>query len=124
MTPTLRYLGLYALYVAGIHVIPGPWLRWSRGRLLDNWTWTHVAWGYVAQRMGVSRGTTVALAATNEAFEAWLRANRPDLLWGTPETPRNVVLDVATTWAGWELGRLGVEGAIGAIGAMLDVREP
>lgn len=98
------FLGIYALYVLGLHVIPGPWKNWKRGRWVDKWTLTHILWGAVAQRYGVGQGEIVALAAANEAFEAWLRRNRPDVLWGTPEPWKNVAIDVGTTWAGWKLG--------------------
>ncbi len=41
------FLGIYALYVAGLHLIPGPWKNWKRGRWVDKWTLTHILWGAV-----------------------------------------------------------------------------
>ncbi len=106
MRPDLRkYLAVYALYVAALHTFDGPWKNWRRGRWVDEWTLTHVFWGAVAQRMGLSEGEAVVLGGLNEVFEAWLRRNRPDVLWGTPEPWRNVLLDIGTTWLGWKLAR-------------------
>lgn len=106
MSPTARYLAWYAAYVAGVHLLPGPWRRWEKGRLVDNWTWTHLVWGALAQRMGLPLQTAVLLAAANEAGEAVLRRRRPGLVFGSPEGPANVAVDVAANAVGWKAAQL------------------
>ncbi len=103
-----KFLGAYGLYVAGLHLIDGPWREWKQGRsgsTVDPWTATHVAWGVVAQRMGISREQFVALGALNELVEFGVRTYRPDMLWGSPESGANVVVDMVANLAGWELGK-------------------
>jgi hypothetical protein len=103
-----RYVALYGAYVVALHAIDGPWKRWKQGRegkALDPWTLQHVLWGAIAYRMGVDRSQLVALGTANEVVEAGVRTFRPDLLWGTPESPANVIVDVAANWAGWELAK-------------------
>lgn len=103
---TIPYIGLYAAYVAFLHAVPGPWRQWKKKpAALDTWTLTHLAWGALAQRMGLSVKEVMALGTVNEAIEAYIRLYRPDLLWGTPETARNVLLDLAATYAGWGAAR-------------------
>lgn len=106
MSATARFVALYGAYVAALHLVDGPWRNWKRGRpSADPWTVTHVAWGVVARRMGLGRAEFLTLGALNELTEWGVRAFRPDLLWGSPESPANVALDMAANWAGWELGR-------------------
>jgi hypothetical protein len=103
-----KYVGAYAAYVAFLHAVDGPWRHWKRGRsgqALDPWTLQHVLWGAIAERMGVDRDQLMALSTVNEAVEAGVRTFRPDLLWGTPESPANVIMDLVANWAGWELAR-------------------
>lgn len=103
-----RFVALYGAYVAGLHVFDGPWRRWKsgyEGAALDPWTLQHVLWGAIANSMSVGRGQLAVLAVANEVVEAGVRALRPDLLWGTPETPANVAVDLVATLAGWELAR-------------------
>ena len=100
-----KYSLLYLTYVTALHLIPGPWKDWKVGRAgkaTDPWTLQHLLWGGLAKTMGLSFGETMVLAAANEAVEAGVRAYRPDLLWGTPETPKNVVVDLLGTAAGWQ----------------------
>ena len=119
MSPTAKFIGLYAAWVVGLHLVDGPWRHWKQGREgrpVDPWTLTHLAWGAIGQRMGVSRNQLVALGTVNEFVELGVRTFRPDLLWGTPESPANVIVDVAANWTGWELadqlgGRRGRPGA-------------
>lgn len=111
MTPAGRFVAYYAAYVAALHMIDGPWRHWKQGHAgssIDPWTVTHVAWGVIAARMGLTRNQVLVLSALNEVAEHGARALRPDLLWGTPETPANVVVDLAATWAGWEVARQGL----------------
>ena len=97
-----RYLAAYAIYVAALHLIPGPWQRErERGGTLDLWTLTHVAWGAIGRRMGLDLGTVTGLAVLNELGELAIRRLRPDLVWGFDEPPANRLLDVAATAAGW-----------------------
>lgn len=95
------FLLAYGGYVLTLHLVVGPWRSWSRGEALDNWTLTHVAWGAIAKRMGLSARELLVLSLLNEGVEWWLRRNRPDLLWGEPETLLNVALDLGATGVGW-----------------------
>lgn len=99
----------YAAYVAALHVVPGPWRQWKRdhaGSAIDPWTWTHLVWGLIAERMGISRRDFSIMGVTNEVVELGVRKARPDLLWGSPETAGNVIVDLAANALGWELGRM------------------
>lgn len=98
-----RFITAYVAYVAAMNLLPGPWRDWPKGRYVDPWTVTHIAWGMVAKRMGIDLSTLIGLTVLNELGEAWLRANRPDLVWGSPETSENVIVDVAATVAGWKV---------------------
>ena len=103
-----KFVALYTSYVLALHAIDGPWKHWKEGyegRAFDPWSFQHVIWGLIAQRMGLERNQIMALSAINEAVEMGVRAVRPDLLWGSPETPLNVITDLGATWAGWEMGR-------------------
>lgn len=100
MSPTARFVTAYAGYVAAIHAIP-QLFRWPKGAVVDRWTVTHLVWGAIGQRMGVSLGTVTALSAANEVGEALVRHFRPDLVFGSPETPANITVDVLANIAGW-----------------------
>jgi hypothetical protein len=105
----LKFSGLFLAYVTAIHLVDGPWRRWKKGRegdALDPWTLSHVASGFIANRMGVGEGEFMALGVVNEVAELWIRENRPDLLWGEPESPGNVAADIAANWLGYKLGGL------------------
>jgi hypothetical protein len=100
----VSYSLAYGAYVAFLHVVPGPWRNWKRGyegQALDPWTLQHVLWGVIARRWGLTQGQLLALSAANELIEYGVRSRRPDLLWGTPETPANVAVDIAANAAGW-----------------------
>ena len=97
------FLAIYAAWVVLVNTTPGPWRSWNRGARIDTWTGTHVAFGVLAQRMGLSLAQITALGAINEVGEAWIRAHRPDLLWGEPESPPNIAVDIAANAAGWLL---------------------
>lgn len=99
----LRFLAAYASYVWFLHNVDGPWRHWSRGGMLDGWTATHVAWGAIANRMDVSLSSFMLLGLGNEAIEAWSRQNRPDLLWGEPESLSNVAADIVANFVGWKI---------------------
>jgi len=103
------FAGLYGGYVLFLHLVDGPWRHWKRGRegraVVDPWTATHVVWGAIGQRFGLSAKEVMILGAVNEALEFEVRRSRPDLLWGEPESPANVIVDMAATWAGFELAR-------------------
>lgn len=95
---------LYGAYVVTLHAVDGPWRQWKvgrEGRAIDPWTGQHVMWGAIAQRMGVSQGALFALGVVNEGIELATRTYRPDLLWGTPESPANVAVDLGSAAAGW-----------------------
>ncbi len=96
------YVAIYAVHVVLLHAIDGPWRRWKRYGAFDAWTATHVAWGAIGRVMGVPEGTMVALTVANELVELGARRLAPQLTWGAPETPPNVVADVVTTWGGWK----------------------
>jgi hypothetical protein len=81
----------------------GPWQRWSKGEHVDRWTYTHVLWGIVAKRMGVTATELLSLSVANEAVEAWIRQNKPAMLFGSPEQPGNIVVDVVVTMAAFHL---------------------
>jgi len=101
----LQYGALFAAYVAALHTVDGPWERWSKGEVIDNWWLTHIAWGYLGARMNQSLGQQMALTAANEAAEAWARRYRPDWTWGTHESPANVTMDFVANALGWYIGR-------------------
>jgi hypothetical protein len=35
-----------------------------------------------------------------------VRTCRPDLLWGSPESPTNVFMDLTASLVGWKLGEM------------------
>ena len=85
-----RLVAAYSAYVVGLHVVDGPWRSWKKGRAgkaVDPWTLQHVLWGVIAERMRVGREQILLLSAVNEVVELGVRTFRPDMLWGTPETP-------------------------------------
>ncbi len=90
------FLLAYALYVAFLNTVPGPWRDWKgeKAKATDPWTLQHVIWGAIASAAGYSQKELLALGLLNELVELAVRRLRPDLLWGTPETPANVVVDL------------------------------
>jgi hypothetical protein len=105
----VKYSALYGAYVVALHAIDGPWQHWKEGwegRAVDPWTSQHLLWGLIGQRMGLNQNEILVLTTINEAVELGVRTFRPDLLWGSPESPRNVIVDIVATWAGWKLGEL------------------
>ena len=104
MSNTAKFSALFLAYVTVLHTIDGPWRSWTQkrpGAAIDAWSLTHVAWGAIANRMDISFSDWMAMGALNEAVEAWIRQNRPDLLWGDPETGLNVAADLVANAAGW-----------------------
>lgn len=104
-----KFLALYSSYVVALHLVPGPWRSWKVGRAgrlgpVDLWSLTHVVWGVIAVRLGLNQADFMKLGAVNELVEAGIRATRPDLLWGSPETLPNVAADLAANWLGFKLG--------------------
>ena len=97
----IRYVLLYGAVVTGMHLVDGPWKKWTKGKAIDPWTWTHVAWGSAGKIMGLTATEMFLLASANEVIEFGFRKTRPDLLWGTPESAANVTLDVAANMAGY-----------------------
>ena len=96
----------YGAYVVFLHAVRGPWRQWKvgrEGRILDPWTTQHVMWGAIARAWGISQGQLLALGAANELIEYATRVKRPDLLWGSPESPANVVADLTGSAVGWWL---------------------
>lgn len=109
MTPTTAYALAYGAYVAAIHAFPqGPWRAWSQrdGAAVDTWTWTHVAWGVLAERMRVPFWVYMGLAAGNELAEAWARSYAPHLTWGGHESLPNAVMDLAANAAGYGIPKV------------------
>lgn len=56
--------------------------------------------------MGLHPTKILILSSINELVEAQVRKQRPDLLWGTPESPNNVFMDIVATLAGWKLAEV------------------
>jgi hypothetical protein len=109
-TPALlKYSAAYAGYVVFLHAVDGPWRHWKEGRegkALDPWTGQHVLWGALGAYMGLSPRQVLILSSVNELVEYGVRSLRPDLLWGSPESPQNVFMDLAATLAGWKIAEL------------------
>lgn len=101
--PTAAFVAAYGAYVAAVHLIDGPWKRWSKGAMVDPWTLTHVGWSMLARRMGVPLPTLMTLAVANEGIEWGVREMRPDLLWGSPESFANAATDVLANYLGYHL---------------------
>jgi hypothetical protein len=100
MSPNLlKFIAWYGAYAALLQAVPGPWQRWAKGEYVDNWTYTHVLWGAIAKRMGVTAAELATLTIANEGIEALLRKNTPGLLFGSPEGPANIATDVVVTMA-------------------------
>jgi len=100
---TSRYVLFYLLYVVAIHAIDGPWRQWTKGRVIDPWTLTHVIWGVIARKMHVPFTTYMFLAVLNEVGEALARTYAPHLTWGTPESGWNVTMDLVANAIGYKL---------------------
>ena len=108
MTRLAAFIGFYGGYVLFLHLVDGPWKQWKLGRegqAVDPWTATHIAWGAIGQRFGLTVKEVMVLSTVNEALEYEIRRSRPELLWGEPESPANVLVDIAATWAGYALAR-------------------
>ena len=94
----------YTAYVIMLHTVDGPWRNWTikgKGPTLDAWSLTHLTWGVIGQKFGISLPALVGLSALNEAGEAYLRHIKFLGLWGEPESNLNILTDVASTAAGW-----------------------
>jgi hypothetical protein len=106
--PIPSYVAAYLATVAVIHLYPqGPWRNWTHDTdvAIDPWTWTHVGWGVVAERMNVPFGTYMILATLNEVAEALARRYTPQLTWGGHESPANVAMDLVANAAGYAIPR-------------------
>jgi hypothetical protein len=98
----VRYILAYAGYALAVNVVPGPWQSWRReGGSVDGWTATHLFWGALSRRYGINLKVLMLLGVLNEVAEAAIRETRPELLWGAPEDPRNVAVDIMANAAGW-----------------------
>jgi hypothetical protein len=105
----IKYSAAYAAYVAFLHAVDGPWRHWKDGRegaAVDPWTGQHVLWGTLGSFMGLTPKQILILGTVNELVELGVRTYRPDLLWGSPESPQNVFFDLMASLVGWELGEL------------------
>jgi hypothetical protein len=98
-----NFVALYLAYVAAIHFIDGPWKDWKKGAVVDNWTYTHIAWGMIAKKMGLTLDELFMLEVINEAGEGFVRETRPDLTFGSPESWGNIGADFVSTNVGWHL---------------------
>ena len=95
MTPRLlSFMAAYGAYVLFINTVDGPWRRWEKGNVFDTWTITHVAWGVLAKRWGLSLKEIATLTALNELGEA----SYPTF---GGESPANAAADVLTTLAAY-----------------------
>jgi len=106
MNRTLKFILSYGAVTAGMHVLPGPWKNWKKKGTepaLDMWTATHVLWSMIAKKMGIPLYVLMGLAIANEGLEWYIRKNRPDLLWGSPENSSNVMVDLLANWVGYAL---------------------
>lgn len=103
-----KNLPAYVIAFLGVGVLvnktPGPWKTWDKGTVVDNWTWAHLAWGWIAKKMGVTFEELLALGVINELGEAWIRNNRPEWTYGGPESGLNIAADIAANQVGWKLG--------------------
>jgi hypothetical protein len=105
----IKYSLAYGVYVVALHAVDGPWRDWKEGRegqAIDPWTGQHVLWGALGAYMGLGPGQVLVLGTINELVEWGVRTYRPDLLWGSPESPNNVFMDIVATMAGWKLGEM------------------
>ncbi len=98
---TLRAIGAYGGYVLFVHMVDGPWKQWDKGTCVDWWTVTHLACMSIARRMGVPFRDAMVLGVLNEVGEALVRRYRPDLLFGGPEPPCNIVMDLVANYVGY-----------------------
>lgn len=104
MNPKYEFCLWYATYVISLHVIPGPWSKWSsHGRAIDVWSLTHLLWGYIAGKYGISLPWLLAASSANELLEAYLRSIKFMGAWGDPETPSNILWDLIITSLGWAI---------------------
>ena len=103
------YVVTYGVFVYALHAIKplteatSQWKAQSGNGHVDKWLYFHAFWGVLARLYGLSGGETLGLAVVNEGGEALVRRYRPDLLWGTPESSKNVALDLVVTGMGWAL---------------------
>ena len=109
----LEFCGLYIFYVLGIHLIKGPWQGWtSQQRTLDEWTLTHLTWGYLGQKFKIPLSSLLLLSIGNEVLEAYLRQIKFLGIWGDPETIANIAGDLGVTSLGWLTRKKLTEGSI------------
>ena len=74
------YVGLYGLWGVGVNILDlkTTWLRkqegggWEKSRdppfYWDNWSWTHLGWGFAAPFFGVTLPVFTVLNAANEVI--------------------------------------------------------
>lgn len=98
-----KFVALYLAYVAALHYVDGPWKGWKKGAVVDNWTYTHIVWGMIAKKMGLTLDELFLLEVINELGEGIVRETRPDLTFGSPESWSNIGMDFVSTNVGWHL---------------------
>lgn len=103
MNRVLSYSAAYMIYVTLLHQMEGPWKSWDKGDVIDAWTITHIVWGALGKKWGLSPSEMTVLAALNEVGEALVRKYRKDLLFGSPETVANIVTDIVVTVAAYAI---------------------
>lgn len=101
MSPNARYISYFLGTVTALHVIDGPWHRWSTDKAFDPWTLTHVGWGIIAAKMNITPRDYWLMVAANGLVEALSRAQKLPIVWGSKETPGNVIVDVLANAAGY-----------------------
>lgn len=101
MSPNARYISSFIATVAALHIIDGPWHRWSTDKAIDPWFFTHIGWGVIAARMGITPRDYWLMVAANGAVEMLSRAQKLPIVWGSRETPANVVMDVVANAVGY-----------------------
>jgi len=99
------FSALFGAYVFIIHTFDGPWKKWTKkgqAATFDTWTTTHFIWGGIAREFNVDLKTFTLLGIGNEFVESYFRKIKFLGLWGEPEAPVNMIIDVASAAAGWK----------------------
>ena len=120
----LTYLGLYGVWGIGVNIldIKTNWFRkqegggWSKSYkppfYWDNWSYTHLAWGFAAPFFGISRPVFLVLNALNEiVLERLLCELANKGVAGVRfsykcDPPFHLLADFMYAWIGYECGRV------------------
>ena len=105
MNNLLKFSALFGSYVLVLHAFDGPWRNWTKkgeNSTFDTWTLTHFVWGGIAREFDIDLKTLNMLGVGNEIAEYSLRKIKFMGLWGEPETPTNMAVDLIAAAAGWK----------------------